>query len=192
MPKQKDERRPVVDVTLVNISKPMSQYIRTVYSPQVPPGRPLRAGERVGGWGDIFTVQFVYGCCPVWVPEGHDALPPSAAQDGPGFAGLGPSKLNPKRTFSSRDPPPPLHPTRPAPGRRDGQAGRLSVNNFGEPHHEDRAGALRDLLARWAALVRATKHDQMQVEDRRAWPQLPWQVQALEDMPVAVWLRRQF
>ena len=68
----------------------------------------------------------------------------------------------------------------------------MSVNNFGEPHQEDRAGALRDLLARWAALVRATKLDQMQVEDRRAWPQLPWQVQALEDMPVAVWLRRQF
>ncbi len=54
---------------------------------------------------------------------------------------------------------------------------------------------IRRLLGQWADLLTASKKAQLNVKDRSVWPPesyMPWVVDSLENMPVVVWLRRQW
>ncbi len=60
---------------------------------------------------------------------------------------------------------------------------------------EERTSLVGGLLQQWVDLLKASKMAQMQKEDLSAWPPpsyVPWRVDRLEEMPVVVWLRRQY
>ncbi len=60
---------------------------------------------------------------------------------------------------------------------------------------QERHVVLRRLLDQWANLLTACKKAQMNVEDGSAWPPksyMPWSPDSLDNMPVVVWLRRQW
>jgi hypothetical protein len=53
----------------------------------------------------------------------------------------------------------------------------------------------KDLLYMWVECILAAKRAQMNIELRSAWPKpehIPWKINHLSDMPVVVWLRRQW
>ena len=53
----------------------------------------------------------------------------------------------------------------------------------------------KDLLDKWVECILAAKRSQMNIELNTAWPlpeHIPWQINQLSDMPVVVWLRRQW
>ena len=53
----------------------------------------------------------------------------------------------------------------------------------------------KDLLYMWVECILAAKRAQMNIELRSAWPNeehTPWKINHLSDMPVVVWLRRQW
>ena len=59
----------------------------------------------------------------------------------------------------------------------------------------ERLARTRSLLDDWADVLVSTKEAQMQIEDEREWPppsHFPWEPKGLSDMPVVVWLRRQW
>jgi hypothetical protein len=53
----------------------------------------------------------------------------------------------------------------------------------------------KELLYMWIDCIQAAKLSQMNIEPPTAWPQqehIPWTIKDLSDMPVVVWLRRQW
>ena len=66
---------------------------------------------------------------------------------------------------------------------------------FQKAEQADREQVVRNLFGLWAELLMIEKRRQMNIEDRAAWPPLsflPWDIHEVWDMPVVVWLRRQW
>ena len=62
-------------------------------------------------------------------------------------------------------------------------------------NEEDARKVSQRVLNQWAEVLSSTKKAQMHVEDALAWPptsHMPWTPQNLLEMPVVVWLRRQW
>ena len=60
-------------------------------------------------------------------------------------------------------------------------------------NQEDQGKLIKRFLNMWGEVVTAAKTAQMNIELQAAWPmQLPWEIKELGDMPVTVWLRRQW
>ena len=58
---------------------------------------------------------------------------------------------------------------------------------------QSRAEVLTGCLRQWVSVMISAKTAQMQSENRNDWPsEVPWAISELHDMPVVLWLKRQW